>query len=654
MPRDQIRSIAQQAFPTELCQPDGMGDCQFNPDPVFVEPDGSLTKGCGSAPSNTFSIRFAHPNEPLVFEKKALPDSGPRALADVDGDGALDVMASSMLTVHLNDGTNAFNPQATGLPFVGFTLGLGDWNDDGDVDLLASSGSGPRLYPGNGTGTFDDPSSFLIATGPAGPGPIVDLNGDSLPDANVGSRIIWNQTGGPISPATDSIPSIESGMADLDSDSDLDILSGTNFPERVEWAENSGPGSFPVQTAVSFPPGDDLVPMIGQDLVDLLQCENPYPSDCCEDHAGTGCDDMTCQLAVCAEDANCCSFPWDESCVDLARNLCSVCVDPALPNCCSALHGTPGCEAMGCEDIVCHPEREPSCCSGTWNSLCAELADLWCLECSEYAVSCAMPNVEDVSAGDVEGDGDADLVVSVELRQDLEHPNSSPNIEPIYFLWLPNLQVDDPQASGGKPLFDPATAPWQLIGPGQREVEMVDLDGDGDPDALGEGYWYRNDGGTFSGPYGLRGPISDSQFVDILFAADTDDDGDMDVVTVDFLYQRVPEPSVGLMLAVWRGRAAGPGTTTRRTQSLARIPPARIERPRGTRRTTLAGAGVLRTSQRVRGAPPLRCVMTMTQLTAAFERYGRSPTRRVLGHDGMPPVDPESGPNAGGLPKIGS
>ncbi len=45
-------------------------------------------------------------------------------------------------------------------------------------------------------------------------------------------------------------------------------------------------------------------------------------SDCCISNGSQGCDDMTCQDAVCAADPFCCSNMWDQICADQAPQLC--------------------------------------------------------------------------------------------------------------------------------------------------------------------------------------------------------------------------------------------------------------------------------------------------------------------------------------------
>jgi hypothetical protein len=572
IPRDQIRDIGQQAFPDLLCKPDGLGVCQFNPDPIFVEPDGSLTKGCGEPPSSTFTIRFAMPNEPLAFERKALPASEfPTSIGDVNDDDKLDFMAGSRTTVFINDGNNNFSSQATGLAPGLTDSAIVDWTDDGVEDLVISVSSELRIYPGDGSGTFSEASSFLASSTSFSRIQIADFNGDGLQDA-LGStgRLAYNETNGPISPALETFSIFTDGIADLDGDSRPNVLGGTNFPERVQWTENQGPGSIAVVDLLSFPDGDALVPLLGQELVDLLQCESPFSSNCCSDKPGTGCDDTTCETAVCAEDSFCCDSQWDETCAEIAGSVCSVCIDPALPDCCSATTGTPGCESPSCESIVC--DLEPICCSNPWDADCAGFATAWCQECQVFDVSCSMPNVEDVAGADVEGDGDTDLVLALEISQNLDHPRSSPNVDPRYLFWLPNRQVEDPVTAAGNPLFDPALSPWQLLGPGGTGVEIADLDSDGDPDVIGHGFWYRNDAGSFKGPYGLRSAAPDvysSSFDELLYVADTDNDSDLDIVIFDAVYERVPEPSTLLGLGFGSGLLVG---LSRRRWQKARRP----------------------------------------------------------------------------------
>jgi hypothetical protein len=516
IPREQLVAIGQQAFPSLLCDADAEGACSIHPVPVLVEPDGSLTKGCGTAPSNTFLIRFARSNLPLSFVRKPLANQ-PRDAGDLNGDGQAELVYSDSASVGINDGNNLFTPGASGIPAANLAgSAMADWTDDGDLDLLRPSG-GTRVYPGNGDGTFDDAGSFLAGAVTGGSLGTRDLNADDLPDAvssdSTGARVVWNQTAGPVSPSEEAVSMSVQSLVDFDSDTDPDLLGvQPGSPTPIDWAANSGPGSFAVQNAIDITTGtDELVELLGQDLVDNLECD-PYASSCCSENATAGCDDTACEDIVCNElgEFQCCSFEWDSDCRNMALERCGACMDPATPDCCTP-HGGMGCEVQSCEDIVC--ELDSSCCNSGWTEDCAGLARGWCKECHNYNVVC-LADVVDVDAADVDGDGDADLCVSVHVDLALLHPNQDRDAEAGYLACIPNLQVDAPQSSSGLPLFDTATAPWQVLGPAPTDedfngngvsgqFELVDLDDDDDPDAVGVGFWYRNEAGSFTGPHTL-------------------------------------------------------------------------------------------------------------------------------------------------------
>ncbi len=51
-------------------------------------------------------------------------------------------------------------------------------------------------------------------------------------------------------------------------------------------------------------------------------------STCCSEHVGQGCDDTTCEAAVCAASSNCCDISWGEYCTRLAlRWCCNLCAE---------------------------------------------------------------------------------------------------------------------------------------------------------------------------------------------------------------------------------------------------------------------------------------------------------------------------------------
>jgi hypothetical protein len=101
-------------------------------------------------------------------------------------------------------------------------------------------------------------------------------------------------------------------------------------------------------------------------------------SNCCIPGAGqVGCDDATCQDTVCAVDSFCCATQWDTLCAGEAFDLCGVCA--GVSNCCVA-NGGVGCDDATCQDAVCAVDS--FCCATAWDGVCAgEAADL-CAVCS--------------------------------------------------------------------------------------------------------------------------------------------------------------------------------------------------------------------------------------------------------------------------------
>jgi hypothetical protein len=104
----------------------------------------------------------------------------------------------------------------------------------------------------------------------------------------------------------------------------------------------------------------------------------PY-SNCCEQHADTGCDDEACTEIVCAVDGYCCQSSWDGTCAGEAQDWCSVC-GGTEPFCgdmdCSNNEDCEGCpqdcgECPYCGDGNCNPD---------W--------DEWCDNCPEDCGEC--------------------------------------------------------------------------------------------------------------------------------------------------------------------------------------------------------------------------------------------------------------------------
>lgn len=136
---------------------------------------------------------------------------------------------------------------------------------------------------------------------------------------------------------------------------------------------------------------------------------------CCEVHDGIGCEEAAVQACVCEESAECCTFGWDELCVDRAMACDATCMpdppDPTTGGAESTDEGPvtdpdtgpddsttgpaptnegPCCEVagngVGCGDAevtACTCALDPYCCDTFWDEYCVAIASQSC------AIDCA-------------------------------------------------------------------------------------------------------------------------------------------------------------------------------------------------------------------------------------------------------------------------
>ncbi len=184
---------------------------------------------------------------------------------DVDGDGHMDVLSASA-----NDGTIAWYESDGGSP-PNFTEHListsadfpvsvfaTDLDGDGDTDVLSASNFDRKIawYQNDG-GSPPGFTERVISTTANGANSVfaTDVDGDGHTDVLSASRnddkIAWYQSDGGSPPGfTEQVISITANGAnfvfatDLDGDGDTDVLSTSNFDNKIAWYENDG-GSPP-------------------------------------------------------------------------------------------------------------------------------------------------------------------------------------------------------------------------------------------------------------------------------------------------------------------------------------------------------------------------------------------------------------------------
>ena len=189
--------------------------------------------------------------------------SSPRglAIADLDGDGDLDLLTASRnddkIAWFENDGAAdpAFTERVISTSAGGaWSVQAADVDGDGDLDVLSASYGDDKIAWYENDGAADPAfSTHVVSTSAVGAFAVAaaDLDGDGDLDLLSASfnddTIAWYENDGAADPAftkrvltTAANGAADVGVADLDGDGDSDIFGASVFGDTIVWYENDG------------------------------------------------------------------------------------------------------------------------------------------------------------------------------------------------------------------------------------------------------------------------------------------------------------------------------------------------------------------------------------------------------------------------------
>ena len=242
---------------------------QFQAATQIVAPAGSVAVGdfnrdgkpdIVSAGSGSVSVLLSRGNGTFqaVISTSVTEFTGALTVGDFNHDGKLDLavtggtLTSSQVTILLGNGDGTFGAAPATYSIANWPSGVasGDFNGDGNLDLVVSSGKGVYVLLGKGDGTFSAPV-FYSSAGSAYGVSVGDLNGDGKADLIVAESsnvaVLLGSGDGTFGSAklygiggTGSYPSEIMAIADWNNDGHPDV------------AVNNGQASF----AILFGKGD--------------------------------------------------------------------------------------------------------------------------------------------------------------------------------------------------------------------------------------------------------------------------------------------------------------------------------------------------------------------------------------------------------------
>jgi hypothetical protein len=497
------------------------------------------------------------------------------AMGDLDNDGDLDIVSGDSggwLTVWENEGspfTGAWTPNQVGQQFWGAPVALGDLDNDGFLDIASGDVAGDVVVWQNDSTPFSDPWTpndvgtsaadiWAVAVG--------DLNNDGKLDIVTGTTteedyelIIWQNDATPftgtwtqndVGPSAGRVNSVAVG--DLDNDGNLDIVSSSNWEaddEVTVWENDGSPFSglwtengtgWIADTAFSVAVGDldndgdlDIVSGLesgaGTEVAGLENDGTPFDGDWGFAEVGHSDGDVkTVAVGDLDNDGDVDVVTGSDSREDYEiiacpntlplRNLPFSFPGNAIGSSTAHVYGVVAgdLDRDGDLDVVSASTSNEDYEVIAWQNGGAPFEGLW----AQNDVGASDASLYYVAVGDLDNDGDLDVVSA-----------GSQGASYQIMAW----RNDRPSTFSG-------TWTSNNVGTSLRsvwEVRLGDLDKDGDLDIVGaidsgtgyEIFVWQNEGTPFTGTWTSNGVGDSTADVNSVALGDLDNDGDLDIVS---------------------------------------------------------------------------------------------------------------------------
>ncbi len=467
-------------------------------------------------------------------------DSAEVVVGDVDGDGDADAILAGgpASQLWLNDGFGNFAPAPFPTDVVPDMARLGDVDADGDLDCVAI-GSGNRLLLNDGTGTFTD----AVGAIPPTPSSVImnglelaDIDGDNDLDIITGSLLspyVLRNDGGTFTdvtlavlPPTGDLNHVQA--ADLDGDGDIDILGSPGGPSTPLLLFNDGTGVFTDVTATNLPPGVNGRRILLADFDGDGDCDAVTASD---SPATLLLNDGAGQFSVSPGIPASRTFEFFFAVGDLdgdgdtdiitetdSDDFHGVLLNDGVGNftdvSASAFSSPPGpndfalidADGDGADDLLLYPV--------------AGFAELFAND-----GSARFDNVTPTRAPDLRDGGSVSLFVDYDLDGDPDIVRNMLN-EPPRFVTNDGHGVFVDETAARRPVVANETA---------KDLAVIDLRSDGDPDLLSSRYrlWVNDGTGHYTDASASLPASTFEAALDLVMIADLDGDGDDDAILYD-------------------------------------------------------------------------------------------------------------------------